>query len=181
MAMTDQALVSPLDDLYEGLTRALEEEDDRFAELTAELTLEHDLIRASILAARSNIEDAIASITATSTPSLLGRGMNGNNGNGVASAAADRGGVPVVAATDTVVDPHTATVRDFIRAVMRTRLGEVWRAEAVLERMKALGYSGGADDKSRLGTVRATLSQLVHAGELHRPAAGDFVMPVPRQ
>lgn len=169
---TELALASPLDRLAAEIASALGEEDDRFAAVVDQARLEHEETKGRLQAAL----DLLAGTTSN------GQHVSQSNGNvptaPTASAAPAPPNVPVIAATDTVIDPASATVRDFIRAVMRTRIGQVWRAEEVLERMKALGYSGGANDTSRLGTVRATLGQMVKARELQRPVPGDFILPM---
>lgn len=167
MAITTTPVESTLAGLRETLSAALETEDSRYALVAAAAAAEHEETRSRILAMLELLD---APSSATGHPSTNGHAMNG---------AAPTPPAPVLA-TDVVIDPRSATVKEFIRAVMGTRPGEIWRAEGVLERMKAIGYTGGSNDESRLGTVRATLGQMVKSGELTRPEAGDFILPARR-
>ena len=149
----------PMDAVRAGLLSALEAEEERYDSVLRTLESEHNEVVGHIQAALARVEGGAAIPVAT---------------NGHAAVAPS---VPVVDPDDEVVDPSTATVKEMCRALMATRRGEIWTAQQLLGRLEALGYSGGADSKSRLATIRATLSQMFRDGEVTRPTPGDYILP----
>ena len=162
MSITEQDLANPLDVIREGLATALQAEEERYAAAVAALTEEHESVVDRMKAALAVLDGDVAT--------------NGHS-EVDAGVVVEPSGPPPVEPGDVEVNVKSATVSEIIQAVMATRRGEVWTAQQMLAKMRELGYTGGRDDASALGTIRATMSQLYHKQILNRPEPGDYILP----